>query len=83
MLLALALEAGDAAPLRELASAPPDAMAREERIERLRTLYEERGAFQRGRRLVDEYRQRARAEADGIQPEALRDLMHFIVEAVL
>jgi geranylgeranyl pyrophosphate synthase len=83
MLLALALEAGDPAPFRELASAPEDGTARQVRLESLRKLYEERGAFEKGRKLVEEYRQRARMAADAIQPEALRDLMHFIVEAVL
>jgi geranylgeranyl diphosphate synthase type II len=83
MLLALALEAGDAGPFRALASAPQDGLSREARLERLRALYEERGAFGKGRRLIDEYRQRARAEAEAVQPDALRDLMHFIVEAVL
>ncbi len=83
MLLALALEAGDAGPLRALATAPQDGAERRQRLERLRGLYEERGAFEKGRRLVDEYRRRARAEADAARPEALRDLLHFIVEAVL
>jgi geranylgeranyl diphosphate synthase type II len=83
MLLAFALEAGDATPLRELAAAGPHAPAREERLERLRALYAERGAFEKGRRLVEEYRRRARAEADAAAPERLRDLLHFILEAVL
>ncbi len=83
MLLALALEAGDSGPLRALAAAPQDGAERQERLERLRGLYEERGAFEKGRRLVDGYRRRARAEADAARPEALRDLLHFIVEAVL
>ena len=83
MLLALALEAGEAEPFRALIAAPRDGAGREDRLDALRKLYDDRGAFDKGRRLIDEYCQRARAEADAIEPEALRDLMHFIVEVVL
>jgi geranylgeranyl diphosphate synthase type II len=83
MLLAFALEAGEAGPLRELVSTRPEGAERERWLLGLRELYEARGAFARGRRLVDEYRRHARAEADAAQPEALRDLLHLIVEAVL
>jgi geranylgeranyl pyrophosphate synthase len=83
MLLALALEKGDPAAFRELATASKADMPREVRFGRLRKLYEERGAFDKVRGLVEKYRRRARDEADGMQPEALRDLMRFIVEILL
>ncbi len=83
MLLAFALEAGDTGPLRALASDPQESADREERLDLLRALYEGRGAFEKGRRLVVEYRRHAVAAADAARPEALRDLLHFIVEAVL
>jgi geranylgeranyl diphosphate synthase, type II len=83
MLLALALEAGDAATIRKLASVTEPDMARDLKLESLRKVYEERGAFDQARKLVEKYRERARAEADAVRDEALRDLMHFLVEAVL
>ena len=83
MLLALALEAGDAATIRKLASVTEPDVARDLKLESLRKVYEERGAFDQARKLVEKYRERARAEADAVPAEALRDLMHFLVEAVL
>jgi geranylgeranyl pyrophosphate synthase len=83
MLLALALETGDAATIRKLAAVTEPDVARDLKLESLRKVYEERGAFDRARELVEKYRERARAEADAVPDEALRDLMHFLVEAVL
>ncbi len=83
MLLALALEAGDAATIRKLASVTEPDVARDLKLESLRKVYEERGAFDQARKLVEKYRERARAEADAMPAEALRDLMHFLLEAVL
>jgi len=83
MLLALALEAGDAATIRKLASVTEPDVARDLKLESLRKVYEERGAFDQARKLVEKYRERARAEADAVRAEALRDLMHFLLEAVL
>jgi len=83
MLLALALEEGDPAPFRELATASKAGMPREVRLGRLKKLYEERGAFEKVRKLVEKYRRRAGDETDDMQPEAMRELMRFIVEIVL
>ena len=83
MLLALALETGDAATIRKLASVTEPDVARDLKLESLRKVYEERGAFDQARKLVEKYRERARAEADAMPAEALRDLMHFLLEAVL
>ncbi len=83
MLLALALEAGDSATIRKLASVTEPDVARDLKLESLRKVYEERGAFEQARKLVEKYRERARAEADAVRAEALRDLMHFLLEAVL
>ena len=68
MLLALALEAGDAATFRKLASVTEPDVARELKLESLRKVYEERGAFDKARKLVEKYRERARAEADAMRP---------------
>jgi geranylgeranyl diphosphate synthase type II len=75
MLLALALETGDAATLRQLASVTEPDVARDLKLESLRKVYEERGAFDQARKLVEKYRERARAEADAVRAEALRDFM--------
>jgi geranylgeranyl pyrophosphate synthase len=83
MLLALALETGDAATLRKLASVTEPDLARDLKLESLRKVYEERGAFDQARKLVEKYREHARAQADAVPAEALRDLMHFLLEAFL
>jgi geranylgeranyl pyrophosphate synthase len=83
MLLALALEEGDAATLRRLASVTEPDVARDLKLESLRKVYEERGVFDQTRQLVEKYRERARAEADAARAEALRDLLHFLLEALL
>jgi geranylgeranyl pyrophosphate synthase len=75
ILRAFALEAG---PLPACDHLPPA-----ERTDSLRALYEERGAFDRGRRLLNACRRRALAQADRAGLESLRELMRFILEIVL
>jgi geranylgeranyl pyrophosphate synthase len=58
-------------------------VARDLKLESLRKVYEERGVFDQTRQLVEKYRERARAEADAARAEALRDLLHFLLEALL
>jgi geranylgeranyl pyrophosphate synthase len=83
VLLAFALDAGDEAANRELLRVLGDDAPEETRFRRLRDIYLARGVFDTADRLVEKYRQRARAEADAIQPHALRELMHFVIETVL
>ena len=49
----------------------------------LRALYEETGVFAKADRLVQLYRDRARALADEAEPPAIGELMRFIVETIL
>lgn len=58
-------------------------MSPEERIERLRRIYEEHGVFNKAHRLVGHYKERALAEAAKARPAALGELMRFVVETVL
>jgi len=54
-----------------------------ERVNRIRTLYEEAGVFEKAHRLVDKHQERAEAVADEIQPEELRRLMYYLIDSVL
>jgi len=89
MLRAFAFQSADDAGRKELLEAipvEPEASVSpvdDGRVERLRALYERLGVFERAERLVERYRERASAEADGTKPEALRELMHFILRTVL
>jgi geranylgeranyl pyrophosphate synthase len=83
VLLAFALDAGDAEANRELLHVLAEDAPQETRLHRLREAYIARGVFDKAERLVRKYRQRARAEADRTEPAALRELMHFVVETVL
>ncbi len=83
VLLAFAFEAGDEEANHELLRILGDEAPAETRLRRLREIYIARGVFDKADRLVGKYRQRARAEADRIEPPALRELLHFVVETVL
>ena len=83
ILQAFAFEATDEPAGRELtemlrADAPDD-----EKLTHLRRLYETHGVFERAQTLVEKYRARTRAAAAGIEPPALRELLHFITDVVL
>jgi geranylgeranyl pyrophosphate synthase len=49
----------------------------------VRDLFEEAGAFERGRQLVVEHQQQAEATADEIRPDALRQLLFYLIDVVL
>lgn len=84
LLLALALEAASPAQRAQIESlVRDDTLAAEIRVERLRTLYTDLGVFQKAESLVDKCRARAEALADETQPEALRQLLYFLVDTVL
>jgi geranylgeranyl pyrophosphate synthase len=83
LLLALALEAAPPREREELLSL----MAAEERgenaLRRVERIYESCGVFEKARKLVEKYRQRAEAVADEVEPEELRELFYFLVDTVL
>ena len=61
----------------------PEAVSGPEVLQRLREAYEERGVFDKARRLVALYRGKAVALAEGTEPEALGELMRFVAGSVL
>jgi geranylgeranyl diphosphate synthase, type II len=83
LLLALALEAASPAERQELMSL----LAAEERgadaVARVERIYESCRVFEKARKLVEKYRQRAEAVADEVEPEELRELLYFLVDTVL
>ena len=83
VLLAFAFEASDEAGAHERLRVLADGAPEETRLRRLRDILIARGVFDKADRLVAKSRQRARSEADRIEPPALRELMHFVIETVL
>lgn len=55
----------------------------ESHLVRVRELYEEAGAFDKARRLVEKHRERAEKIADEIEPEELRALLYYLIDSVL
>jgi len=78
MLRAFAHAAGGDAACASVDGLPPM-----ERIEKLRDVYEQLGVFDKARRLVAAYKQRAIAAADLVEPDQLRGVMRFIVDTIL
>ena len=79
LLLALALEgAGPAgkAELLDLLGGTPQ----EQTLDKARLLFEQAGAFAKAQKLVDKFRAKAEALADGMEPAPLRELMYFLVD---
>ena len=83
ILQAFAVDAGDQRANRELLSLIKTKSPDESVLSRLRDAFDERGAFEKARRLVDKYRYRAKALADEVEPAVMRDLMRFIVDVLL
>ena len=85
VLWALALEALDdldAQQLLRLAD-PTCGLNDQQRLARVRQLYEKAGVFDTALQLVDKHQERAERIADEIQPDALRRLFYFLVDTVL
>lgn len=83
LLLALALETASPAQRLELLSLI-SADSRDERtVARMARIFESCRVFEKAGKLVEKYRQRAEAIADEVQPEALRELLYFLVDTVL
>lgn len=75
ILRAFAVEAGAADPLSRAAE--------EANVDAVRALYEQTGAFERARELEDRLRERCLGMADEAQPEAVGELLRFVVRTVL
>ncbi|MBW3598571.1 MAG: polyprenyl synthetase family protein [Planctomycetes bacterium] len=84
VLLALALAALPAEKQDELLGLLSDAgRPAPLRVQRVRQLFEDAGAFDQAHRLVDKHQDRAEQIADGIQPDELRRLFYYLIDTVL
>jgi geranylgeranyl pyrophosphate synthase len=83
ILRALAMDAADAKARAELDRIASAGEAQSSALTRACEIYRSLGVFERTETLIEKCRQRALAEADGIEPLALRDLLRFVVDAML
>jgi geranylgeranyl pyrophosphate synthase len=83
VLWALALEGLDNEHRGELECLVAEGKASSEVFTRIRRLFQRAGAFENALRLVAEHRSAAEKVADGLSPEALRRLAHYMIATVL
>lgn len=83
LLMALAHEAADAGQRAELQCLVEAGTSPAARVDRLRRLFHDLGIFEKAEALVEKCRARAEALADETTPEALRQLLYFLVDTVL
>jgi geranylgeranyl diphosphate synthase, type II len=83
LLLALALESVSPAQREELISLISGDAKNERSVQRVARIYESCQVFEKARKLVEKYRQRAEAIADEVEPEKLRELLYFLVDTAL
>lgn len=83
LLLALAIEGANPAQRAELEQLLRGDVPVDLRTERLRRIFEACQVFEKADRLVEKSRARAEALADEVEPEALRQLLYFLVDMVL
>jgi geranylgeranyl pyrophosphate synthase len=83
LLLALALESASPAQREELINLISGEAKNERSIQRVARIYESCQVFEKARKLVEKYRQRAEAIADEVEPEKLRELLYFLIDTAL
>jgi len=83
LLLALALESASPAQREELISLISGAAKNERSVQRVARIYESCQVFEKAKKLVEKYRQRAEAIADEVEPEKLRELLYFLIDTAL
>lgn len=83
VLWALALEGLDPVNREELLSLAESVENSEKKILRVRELYEKAGVFDSAALLVRNHQQQAESISQGIAPESLQRLLHYLVEIVL
>jgi len=83
ILRAFALESGDAASRAELAAAVCRENPESAALARVREVYRKTGAFGKAEQLAAKCRERAAREASAVESEALRELMLFVLDAML
>jgi geranylgeranyl diphosphate synthase, type II len=83
VLLALALEAASETQRQEIRETLESEADDRERLNQLRRLFTELGAFESARALVERSRSRAQRLTDDLQPARLRGLFQFLLDTVL
>jgi len=83
LLLALSLEAASPEQRQELLSLVSTDSRDARSIDRVAQIYRDCQVFEKARKLVEKYRQRAEAIADEVEPEELRELLYFLVDTLL
>jgi geranylgeranyl pyrophosphate synthase len=89
LVLALALDAADAADrsallsMLELNRDRCDRAEAQQQALRLRGIYDRGNVFEKAERLVEKSRQRAEEISDNVQPDSFRQLLYFLVDTVL
>jgi geranylgeranyl diphosphate synthase, type II len=83
LLLALALESAPPARREELLQLISGDSKTDAAVQRVARIYESCQVFEKARKLIEKYRQRAEAIADEVEPEKLRELLYFLVDTAL
>jgi geranylgeranyl diphosphate synthase, type II len=83
LLLALALESAPPAQRDELLQLISGDSKTDAAVRRVARIYESCQVFEKARKLIEKYRQRAEAIADEVEPEKLRELLYFLVDTAL
>ena len=84
VLWALALSQADASQQRAMLELVDNTrLPAEERLTQVRKWYEQANVFHTARELVEKYRVRAEEVADGIEPEAFRRLLYYLIDSIL
>ncbi len=83
LLLALALESAAPSQREELLQLISGDSKADAVVRRVARIYESCQVFEKARKLVEKYRQRAEAVADEVEPEKLRELLYFLVDTAL
>ncbi|MBO0860857.1 MAG: polyprenyl synthetase family protein, partial [Chloracidobacterium sp.] len=83
LLLALALESSQPDQRDELLQLISGDSKTERAVRRVARIYESCQVFEKARKLVEKYRERAEAIADDVEPEKLRELLYFLVDTAL
>jgi geranylgeranyl pyrophosphate synthase len=83
LLLALALESAPPAQREELLQLISGDSKTDAAVQRVARIYESCQVFEKARKLIEKYRQRAEAIADEVEPEKLRELLYFLVDTAL
>jgi len=83
LLLALALESLDDEERHELLALVADRESDGQMLQQVEQLYRQAGVLDQARALVEKHHRRAREVADGLRPDALRHLLHYLADTLL